>query len=41
MQQVLHDVMVAVLLHKPDDPLRFIKEHFQRLREKHAHVPAL
>jgi prolyl-tRNA editing enzyme YbaK/EbsC (Cys-tRNA(Pro) deacylase) len=33
-REVLHDFMQALLLHKPQDPLAFMSDYFQKHREK-------
>lgn len=31
-REVLHDLMQAILFHKPDDPLAFIKTYFLKIK---------
>lgn len=40
LQQILHDIMEAVLFHKPDDALGFLQDHVRQHREKHENVSA-
>jgi hypothetical protein len=42
LQERLHDMMEAVLFHKPEDPLTFVQEQVKLHREaKQDHVSAL
>uniref|UniRef100_A0A914V7I5 RIIa domain-containing protein n=1 Tax=Plectus sambesii TaxID=2011161 RepID=A0A914V7I5_9BILA len=35
-QQLVKDAIVQLCIHKPDNPITFLKEHFEKLEEQHA-----
>lgn len=37
-QQLVKDAIVQLCIHKPDNPITFLKEHFEKLEEQHAQV---
>ena len=40
LQQVLHEFLQALVIHKPDAPLQYMHDYFTAHREKHAkYVP--
>lgn len=37
-QELVKDAIVSLCIHKPDNPVLFLKEHFERLHERQLQV---